>query len=61
LEGGMVKNLYPLHYLLRLMPLPNSIKTGFLPRFQGSALGKWKFWVPLGNLYLVAQKPKLAS
>jgi hypothetical protein len=54
---GSVLNRYSLHYLFRLLPVPRGIKRAALGRLQNSPIGRWRLWVPLGNLYLVARKP----
>ena len=54
---GPVWNNYPLHYLTRLLPLPARFKLPLLHWLQRAPLGRRvRFSVPLGNLYLVAQK-----
>ena len=53
---GLVVNTYSLCYLARLLPLPASIKRPLLDWLSGHALGRLRLSVPLGNLYLVAQK-----
>jgi SAM-dependent methyltransferase len=55
---GAVWNIYSLHYLVRLLPLPSSFKKPLLRKLQQNAIGKIQFPAPLGNLYLIAQKPK---
>lgn len=54
---GAVYNRYSLYYLCRLLPLPGAIKRAALAWLQGRWIGRSRVWVPLGNLYLVAQKP----
>ncbi len=46
-------NIIRLHSLLRLMPLPRSIKQKLLPLFEPLNLN---LTLPLGNLYIIAQK-----
>lgn len=54
---GPVFNNYPLHYLTRLLPLPARIKLPLLDWLQRVPMGRRvRLSVPLGNLYLVAQK-----
>jgi SAM-dependent methyltransferase len=57
-ETGMVWNHYTVHYLVRLIPLAENIKRRLLMILSKSALGRVPLLMPLGNLYLVAQKPK---
>lgn len=49
-------NLIRLHSLLRLMPLQKNVKHKILSHLQNSTFGKLSLWLPLGNLYLIAQK-----
>lgn len=55
---GPVLNTYTLHYLTRLVPLPGPLKRRLLDRLRAAQLGRARLSVPLGNLYLVAQKPR---
>jgi SAM-dependent methyltransferase len=57
--AGSVRNQYALRYLVRLLPLPAGPKRAALDWLQRHALGGVRLWVPLGNLYLVAQKPEV--
>jgi SAM-dependent methyltransferase len=52
-----VYNIYTASYLTHLLPLPVSIKTLLLNFLTSSPLGKIPLSVPLGNIYIVAQKP----
>lgn len=56
-DSGSVFNWYSLYYLLRLMPLPRHVKQSILTFLKAIRLGRIKLSVPLGNLYLIAQKP----
>jgi SAM-dependent methyltransferase len=58
LASGSAWNRYSLHYLTRLVPLPADIKNHMLAYLHNHRLGRMGITVPLGNLYLVAQKPK---
>ena len=60
-EAGSVRNQYSLRYLLRLVPLPAGPKRAALDWLQRHSIGGLRFWVPLGNLYLVAQKPDVSA
>ena len=57
--AGSVRNQYALRYLVRLLPLPAGPKRAALDWLQHHAIGGVRLWVPLGNLYLVAQKPEV--
>lgn len=54
---GPVYNRYSLHYLTRLLPLPAAVKRPLVGALSRHALGRLRLSVPLGNLYLVAQRP----
>ena len=54
---GPVWNTYKLSYLTRLVPFPKSVKRWLLRCLEGNRLGNKRLSVPLGNLFLVAQKP----
>lgn len=56
-QKGTVHNTYTLHYLSRLMPLPSGVKRLVLGLLSRSAIGRLRVSIPLGNLYVVAQKP----
>lgn len=54
---GSVYNKYTLHYLAWLAPLPATMKRMILTFLKGnSCIGRIRLSVPLGNLYLIAQK-----
>jgi SAM-dependent methyltransferase len=55
---GAVHNTYSLHYLARLMPLPAALKRAILAGLRRNPLRQIRLTVPLGNLYLVAEKPR---
>jgi len=54
---GPTYNRYTINYLMRLVPLPTTLKTPFLNLLKGSPLGRIPLSIPLGNLFIVAQKP----
>jgi SAM-dependent methyltransferase len=56
-ESGGVRNRYSLNYLLRLVPSPRAIKDIVLRMANVTGLARLSFSVPLGNLYIVGQKP----
>lgn len=55
--GGSVSNRYTLYYLARLIPLPTLLKWIILAALKKNLLGRISVSIPLGNLYLIAQKP----
>jgi SAM-dependent methyltransferase len=55
-EIGAGYNRYKIQYLAHLLPLPRSIKTPVLAILKNMPLGQISLRVPLGNLYLIAQK-----
>ena len=54
---GSALNKYNLRYLVRLLPLPAGIKEPALGLLSKSAVGRIRLSVPLGNQYLIGQKP----
>ena len=58
-KAGSVRNHYSLRYLFRLLPLPAGLKSATLAWLRRHAIGGLRLWVPLGNLYMVAQKPEV--
>jgi SAM-dependent methyltransferase len=56
-ESAGVRNRYSLNYLLRLVPSPAAMKSMVLRIASSTGLARMSFSVPLGNLYIVAQKP----
>lgn len=54
---GNVSNRYTLYYFIRLMPFPVSMKSVLLRLIENNVIGRWTLSLPLGNLYIVAQKP----
>jgi SAM-dependent methyltransferase len=57
MQVGSVFNNYTCRYLARLVPLPGLLKRFVLALFGKTALGRIQVKLPLGNLYIVAQKP----
>ena len=57
-EQGTVMNTYSLRYIFRLAPCPRSIKFLGLHALRTLGLGHVLLTLPLGNMYLIAQKPK---
>lgn len=57
LEVGPAWNFVSLLNILRLFPLPHTLKLKLIAFLeQTSALGQFRLFLPLGNLYLIAQK-----
>ena len=56
-NSGRVYNNYSLYYLIRILPLSARVKQLLLGPLRKSGIGKVRLSVPLGNLYLIAQKP----
>jgi SAM-dependent methyltransferase len=59
-KAGAVRNQYSLRYLVRLLPMPEGPKGAALAWLQRHSIGRLRLSVPLGNLYLVAQRPETA-
>lgn len=57
-ETGSAWNYYTLHYLVRLIPFPAVAKSSILALLSRNPIGRLALSLPLGNLYLVAQKPQ---
>ena len=56
-KTGSVRNRYSLRYLFRLLPLPAGPKQALVAWLREHSLGRLRLWAPLGNLFLVAQRP----
>ena len=56
-QVGSVSNDYTMRYLARLLPLPGPLKSGVMSLFGKTPIGRIQLRVPLGNLFIVAQKP----
>lgn len=56
LEVGPAWNTIRLYSLLRLFPLPRGLKQKVLDFVDGTPLRQVRFTLPLGNLYIIAQK-----
>lgn len=52
-----ILNRYPLHYWLKLSPLPSALKTALSGRFKRSALGRLPLSVPAGNMAVSGYRP----
>jgi len=58
LEVGAAWNIIRLHSLLRLFPMPQGIKQKLLDIVNRTPLNKLSLTLPLGNLYIIAQKSR---
>ena len=56
LEVGPAWNIIRLYSLFRLFPMPRDFKGRFLDFLSRSRLGEIRLTIPLGNLYIIAQK-----
>ena len=56
-RSGAVTNVYSIRYLARLAPIPRRAKAAAARAARPRATGRWRLRVPLGNLFVVAQKP----
>ncbi len=57
METGAAWNRYSVSYLTRLVPLPGALKRPLLAALGATRLGRIPLRLPLGNLYMIAQKP----
>ena len=57
LEQGRVYNTLSLTYLTHLMPMPGQLRRLTNRMMEATGLGRLQVRAPLGNLYLIAQKP----
>ena len=51
-----VWNQYPLHYWMRLLPMPRGMKRRLLPRFRELSFGRMPLAIPAGNLAAVGRR-----
>ncbi len=56
-NSGVVYNTYSLQYLVRLIPLPHGLRNYLLSLANAGIARRVHLTMPLGNLYLIAQKP----
>ena len=56
-EQGRVYNTTSLPYLIHLLPLPNRAKRTLTRAVRAARLDRVRLRLPLGNLYLIAEKP----
>jgi SAM-dependent methyltransferase len=53
---GTIRNLYPLAYWMRLLPLPAGVKRGLVPLSKRLLFGRLPLSANIGNLYAVGFK-----
>ena len=51
-----VFNTYPLHYWLKLLPVPTKLKISVLDWLNKTGIGKWPIALPAGNMTVVGYK-----
>jgi SAM-dependent methyltransferase len=56
-QSGLVLNSYTIKYLVHLAPIASLFKQALLSVLVNAGLGRIGLSLPLGNLYLIAQKP----
>ena len=56
-DSGRVLNRYSVQYLAQLLPVPAAPKRRLLGLLQRTPIGKIRATVPLGNLFVIGQKP----
>jgi SAM-dependent methyltransferase len=61
LEAGSVRNTYSVAYLAQLLPIPNRMKQTVMDWLRAARLGRVRLSLPLGNLYLVGQRPRTGA
>jgi len=49
-------NTYPLHYWLKLLPVPTKLKTSMFDWLNKTGIGKWPVALPAGNMAVVGYK-----
>ncbi len=58
LKAGNAVNTYPVEYLLHLLPIHKGIRKSILRVVNLARLSQVRMTLPLGNLFLIAQKPE---
>lgn len=56
-KSGPARNIYSIRYLTQMAPMPNGIKRAVLYLMRLTSIGCFRLSLPLGNLYMIAQKP----
>lgn len=57
LAGGSVLDTISVAHLIHLLPMPRGLKTRLLEGTIEKTLRRWRIRLPLGNLFLIAQRP----
>ena len=60
-NSGSVRNTYTLQYLARMAPISKGLKRALLYLLRITSGGRIRISIPLGNLYIAAQKPAYAG
>jgi SAM-dependent methyltransferase len=60
LDAGSVWNTYSLAYLAQLLPVPRGLKQTAMNWLRRARIARARVSLPLGNLYLVGQRPAAA-
>jgi hypothetical protein len=58
LRAGSVRNLCTLDYLVHLLPLPAWVRNMAVRTLAALHAGRVRLWLPLGNIRVIAQKPR---
>lgn len=56
IELRALTNCYPLHYWLKLLPLPNALKRPIVGLLRGRAIGRLPIALPVGNMAIVGYR-----
>jgi len=56
-ETGSARNYYSVKYVTRLVPMPSALKSAALAVCDSAPLRRLRLRVPLGNLYIIGQRP----
>ena len=56
-EGGAVRNTYSVRYLNHLLPFPDRVKSALAGALHATRLEDLRLSVPLGNQYVIAERP----
>ncbi|HEY7391302.1 MAG TPA: class I SAM-dependent methyltransferase [Bryobacteraceae bacterium] len=57
-HAANLNNSYTLAYAAKMFPFPDRVKRRLISTLEGSALGRWNFRVPAGNMVTVGRKRK---
>jgi hypothetical protein len=58
LDVGRALNRVSVRHLAHLAPFPRRLGASFRRWLAGGRLGAVTIWAPLGNLYLIARRPR---